>query len=293
MLFWNSCNFTVYALGVGGLFRGWIPLLLETPSYTVYFSVTEISRQFLQESLHKMKFLNAYSIDAIQSFLSSLLANAISLIPWVPCELITTQLATQDIGGINALSVLKDIYRKDGMMGFMKGYGSSLASHGLYSFEWWATYSIIRRELIKLKFDESHPLMYDMIPGVIAGLVSGVLSHPIDTFKTKIMAGTLSQDNVISTFMNMVTTEGIGSLYGGLSASLVSGAISSGIFCLTYEYIKNQSISKTMHSKGVSVDMGGGLWEYYLRYEHSYMTCDASSTETKASLSRKTMLLAF
>eukprot|EP01041_Mallomonas_annulata_P000735 gene735-1413_t len=238
----KSTKDLIRTIGVKGLFRGWIPLMLETPSYSIYFIITEISRQNLQHLLQNYRKLHPYTIDAIQSLTSSFIANTISLIPWVPCEVLTAKLAMQDSKGIGMIPMITQIYKNDGISGFFRGFGSSLGSHVIYSFEWWASYSIARREMSRHGLDKSNPILYDTIPGIIAGIISCIGSHPIDTFKTRIMTGTMNQKSIIQNIQEIINKKDFLSVYSGLSASLVAGAISSAVFCLAYEYIKRTSV---------------------------------------------------
>lgn len=82
-------------IGIRGLFRGWIPLMLEAPSHALYFAVTESSREYVVNALKLACISSSFLIDPIQSAISSVLANAVSLVPWVPAEVLSSKLALQ------------------------------------------------------------------------------------------------------------------------------------------------------------------------------------------------------
>ena len=97
-------------------------------------------------------------------------ANAVSLIPWVPAEILSAKLAIQDRkGAIGMNEMISQIYRKEGVFGFFKGFFSSLAVHVTYSFLWWVSYSTTRRQ-VEVYFptlQRDNLLFYDAITGMI------------------------------------------------------------------------------------------------------------------------------
>ena len=97
-----------------------------------------------------------------------LTANAVSLIPWVPAEILSAKLAIQDRkGAIGMNEMITQIYRKEGIFGFFKGFFSSLAVHVTYSFLWWVSYSTTRRqvEVYFPNLQRDNLLFYDAITG--------------------------------------------------------------------------------------------------------------------------------
>ena len=71
-------------VGLKGLFRGWIPIaFIGLPSNVIYLNINESSREFFQKVLKSnLPHLNPIYIDGIQAASSSLLSNAISLVPY-------------------------------------------------------------------------------------------------------------------------------------------------------------------------------------------------------------------
>ena len=90
------------------------------------------------------------------------------MIPWVPAEILSAKLAIQDRNGaIGMNEMIKQIYQKDGIFGFFKGFFSSLTVHVTYSFLWWVSYSTTRRqvELLFPTMQKDNLLFYDAITG--------------------------------------------------------------------------------------------------------------------------------
>ena len=63
--------------------------------------------------------------------------------------------------------MITQIYRKEGIFGFFKGFFSSLAVHVTYSFLWWVSYSTTRRqvEVYFPNLQRDNLLFYDAITG--------------------------------------------------------------------------------------------------------------------------------
>ena len=223
----------VKSIGVKGIFRGWVPLALEAPSHAIYFSITESSRDHINNMLKGSK-IPVVFIDLFQSIISSILANTISLIPWIPAEILTSRLSIDD-GDISLSMMIRSIYFADGIMGFFKGFQSSLVVHILYSFQWWLAYSTSRRQLEHFKMP---PLVFDSVTGIFAGVISSVLSHPLDTLRLRMQTGLLSNTNIWDAFFSVLKSDGLKGLFPGLAAAVYSAAFSSAAFCVTYELIK-------------------------------------------------------
>lgn len=86
----NALKFTLKEIGWRGLFRGWTPIaVMGIPSQVLYFSVNEYTRELIQDSLHGRFFnLSPVFVDGIQSIASGVIANSLSLIPFVPADVI-------------------------------------------------------------------------------------------------------------------------------------------------------------------------------------------------------------
>jgi hypothetical protein len=86
----------------------------------------------------------------------------------VPAEILSAKLAIQDRkGAIGMNEMIAQIYRKEGIMGFFKGFFSSLAVHVTYSFLWWVSYSTTRRqvEIYFPNLQRDNLIFYDAITG--------------------------------------------------------------------------------------------------------------------------------
>lgn len=126
--------------------------------------------------------------------------------------------------------MIKDIYQREGIQGFFRGFSSSLVVHIFYSFQWWFSYSQMRHLLTPLKLS---PVAFDAVTGCFAGVFSSILSHPLDTVKLRIQTGVYPDSDMIKAFGSILKDEGVTGLFNGVSANIYASAFSSAAFCIT------------------------------------------------------------
>ncbi|WOL10109.1 hypothetical protein Cni_G18863 [Canna indica] len=76
------------------------------------------------------------------------------------------------------------------------------------------------------------------IAGALAGTMVSLCLHPIDTIKTIIQAGGISQKSVYCTLRAIISEKGISGLYRGVATNIASSAPISAIYTFTYESVK-------------------------------------------------------
>jgi hypothetical protein len=235
------------SIGLKGLYRGWMPMAtLGIPSNLIYISTLEISREYFQKSF-KTAFpsLSPYSIDLMQAIASSVIANAFSIVPYVPAEVLSSRLMIQGKDGLNTRDMAKQIYREQGVKSFFKGFNSSLLVGIVLSSQWWFTYSSVKRLTQSLPSYEQYSLGYDAFTGMAAGMTGAAVAHPFDTIKTRIMvdseAGGGQYKKFIPTLVDTVRKEGVQRLFKGLPAVLYQSALGSTVFALCYEFMKRRA----------------------------------------------------
>lgn len=228
-------------LGVRGMLRGFIPLtVLGVPSNLIYFGATEASREYIRSELQSWRpTMSPLTLDIYQSIITASLANFFSLIPYVPAEVIASRMIVQHPSSFNSLrSSCADLYRAQGVGGFFRGFNSSFLSGSLHSASWWMAYSICRRYTASCV---DNPVYVDSISGAVAGTLSTIITHPLDTLRTRIMIGT-SDTSMMRAVRHIIATEGGNILWKGLFPSLAQSGVCSMIFALSYELIKRTAL---------------------------------------------------
>jgi hypothetical protein len=154
------------------MFRGWAPIgLMGVPSQLMYLTITETTREKFQRSLKKLlPNLSNNTIDGLQASATSVVANVVSYVPYVPAEVISSRMMIQGRKGHGMTKIMKLIYSEDGIRGFYRGFSASLFYGILLSAQWWFSYSVCRREFAKIEFLKSNPFLLDASTGFIAGV---------------------------------------------------------------------------------------------------------------------------
>jgi hypothetical protein len=289
----NNLKWTYKSMGLQGLFRGWVPIAtMGMPSNVIYFNIVEITRERFQKALrHSFPSLPPMVIDGAQSVASAIVANFISLIPFVPAELISSRLIVQRKSDMGMTSVSRMIFQEKGYSGFFRGFSASFYVNCVAGTNWWFTYSTCKRLGTQTEVGKQHPFVVDSLSGLCAGLASILVSHPLDTVKTRIMTGggdlsflrntkdvatasaallspshpqqhssaqlfSLSSQRAsfAQVFRNIVSTDGYRGLYRGLSASMYQAAIGSTLFAASYEVIKSMASTRSDQNLGISFD---------------------------------------
>lgn len=213
---------------------------MGAPSNVVYLTTMEASRETLQPLILSSKLkLSPEGVELIQAGLSSFLANFVSLIPYVPAEVVSSRVIVSPTK-VSMFGMCRIIYQEKGLRGFYKGFNASLALWVTSSSQWWWMYGVSRRIGMQTELGKSHPLAVEASCGCLAGMSAVAVSYPIDTIKTRIMA---SQAETIPSFRQVFTSlvrrDGFRALYRGLPASLSQAALGSTIFATCYESIKS------------------------------------------------------
>lgn len=234
----------VGTLGWRGMFRGWAPVgLMGIPSQLMYLTITEASRESFQKSL-KIIFPTMPSafIDGVQASATSVLANAVSYVPYVPAEVISSRMMIQGRNGSGMTQTMTMIWKEDGFRGFYRGFNASLMYGILLSAQWWWSYSVCRREFSRFEIMKSNSFLLDASTGLVAGVTATCVAHPLDTLKTRIMTGTKARMPLVETLKNILKKEGFIVLFRGLPANVYQAGLTSMGFSLSYEAVKKFSV---------------------------------------------------
>ena len=241
----NAMSGLVGILGWRGMFRGWTPVaVMGVPSQLIYLTITESTREKFQRALKSVfPSLPSAVIDGMQSAGTSVIANVVSYVPFVPAEVISSRMMIQGKRGNGMLQTMRYVWKEDGFRGFYRGFNASLMYGILLSVQWWWSYSVSRREFSKLEIMKQNPILLDASTGLIAGVMSTCIAHPLDTLKTRIMTGNKIRMPLIETLTTILKKEGYRVLFRGLAANTYQAGLTSMGFSISYEAVKKYSIT--------------------------------------------------
>ncbi|KAF8630084.1 hypothetical protein AX17_005482 [Amanita inopinata Kibby_2008] len=222
--------------GVGRLYRGLVPpLLLEAPKRAVKFASNDFwGKTYLQMSgdakmTQSLSVLTGCSAGATESFVV------------VPFELVKIKLQDKASTYKGPMDVVKQIVRKEGLLGLYAGMESTFWRHVYWNGGYFGSIFQIRAMLPPAETQQAQ-LMNNFISGAIGGFVGTAINTPFDVVKSRIQ-GTSKIPGVMPkynwTYPALVTIareEGIGALYKGFAPKVLRLAPGGGVLLLVVEF---------------------------------------------------------
>jgi len=188
-----------------------------------------------------------YSSAAVSS-LAGALAGLTAVTFTYPLELVRTRMAFRicDAAECQIYSsvgrCLSDTVRRNGLIGLYAGVGATLL--GALPFEGikFGANDFMKQRLPRSEDGKSAPV-WSLLSGALAGAVAHTVTYPLDTVRRRMQisgaqGSSVAYRGIVDCFGKMVATEGVGSLFFGLSATVVRSLPNLGIQFLMYELIK-------------------------------------------------------
>lgn len=139
-----------------------------------------------------------------------------------------------------APSIVKELYRRDGIKGFYRGYFASLNISVPSSALWWLFYPVYSDGLsYVLPIDLPRLLVYS-IAGPLSGITVSIITNPLDVVRARIQVYRLN--SIKEARKALWREERLGMLTKGLSARMAQSAISSFFIVVGYETLKRWSL---------------------------------------------------
>lgn len=133
------------AVGVRGLFTGYIPTLLEDiPDMACKFACYETLR-----SLHRAVVVKDRNLNAQEDFAIGAMAGAFAAAATTPLDVIKTNMMCCAANRPNMITSAKAVIRNDGLGGFFRGVGPRAASNGINSAIFFCCFEALRTIISK------------------------------------------------------------------------------------------------------------------------------------------------
>lgn len=139
-------------------------------------------------------------------------------------------------------AVAREILRRDGFLGFYRGYTASLMAYVPNSAMWWGFYHMYQDELIKVMPDWVSHLFIQCLAGSFGGFTTTIITNPLDIVRARLQVQRLESMKVA--FYELWAEERMRMFVKGLSARLVQSAAFSFSIILGYETIKRVSVNE-------------------------------------------------
>ncbi|XWV26490.1 mitochondrial carrier-like protein [Tupanvirus soda lake] len=129
----------------------------------------------------------------------------------------------QNTSGISVWKTISNIHNTGGLTAFYKASPPAIASQ---------VYSTTSKYFLYRYLEKSeHAFSNKMINGVISGITSSIISHPIDSIKIHLQMNT--------PLISAINKNGIGILYRGYTKSFAKTCLGSSLFFPIYDYANN------------------------------------------------------
>ncbi|CAF3503900.1 unnamed protein product [Rotaria socialis] len=236
------------------LFRGfWFSNMTSIPAYGIYLGIYLSSKDQLNASAN-------VSAQFYAPFIAGALADVVSLLFYVPSDVIVQRLQIANSPYKSSLDAVRKIYKCDGMRGYYRGLGATFIVSILASSMWWMVYENIKHFLYRpsilpyfiwSKSSDDQTAEIHRIPqftaGFIAGTVTSTCVNPLDVVKTRIQtqnihtlgttASTIMYKNIFHGLKCLWREEGVNGLLRGVLPKLASRGPLSAFSALVFELV--------------------------------------------------------
>ncbi|KAK2460419.1 hypothetical protein APHAL10511_007584 [Amanita phalloides] len=232
----NSFSSIIKEEGIGRLYRGLVPpLLLEAPKRAVKFASNDFwGKTYLQLSgeakmTQELSILTGCSAGATESFVV------------VPFELVKIKLQDKSSTFKGPTDVVKQIVRKEGLLGLYAGMESTFWRHFWWNGGYFGCIFQVRALLPKAENQQSQ-LLNNFISGSIGGFAGTALNTPFDVVKSRIqgatkVAGVTPKYNwTYPALVTIAREEGMAALYKGFVPKVLRLAPGGGVLLLVVEF---------------------------------------------------------
>ncbi|XP_055980779.1 mitochondrial ornithine transporter 2-like [Sorex fumeus] len=251
--FIDCCLKTYSQVGFGGFYRGTSPALM---AYVAENAALFMTYGFCQQFVRNVAGLDRHTkLSDLQSATAGSLASTFAALVLCPTELVKCRLQAMyemELSGKIAKShstvwtMVKTIFRKEGLMGFYHGFSSTLLQEVPGYFFFFGGYELSRSFFASgTPKDELGPV-YLMISGGFAGVCLWIVVYPVDCIKSRIQVLSMSgkQAGFIRTLLSIVRNEGAATLYSGMKATMIRAVPANAMLILAYEYSRKMMMSQ-------------------------------------------------
>ncbi|QEU62995.1 hypothetical protein KDRO_F09350 [Kluyveromyces lactis] len=184
-----------------------------------------------------MSEINPNDVDELAHAIAGSLGGAASIAVTYPLVTITTNLQTKENEARPKLETIKEIYNKNGILGYFLGLESAVYGMATTNFVYYYFYEWCAKTARTLTTKQYLSTWESILASTIAGSMTAVASNPIWVANTR-MTVAKSNHSTLRTVIDIVKTDGPLTLLNGLKPALV--LVSNPIIQYTvYEQLKN------------------------------------------------------
>jgi solute carrier family 25 protein 38 len=142
------------------------------------------------------------------------------------------------------VSASRDIFQKEGMRGFFRGFGATASRDAPYAGLYVVFYEQSKKRLSKLaskldvedtRLSSSTSAGINFVSGITAAGLGTTITNPFDAIKTRLQLMPDKYLNMVQAAKTMLREEGLSSLFDGLGLRIARKAMSSALAWTLYE----------------------------------------------------------
>ncbi|CAG0886217.1 unnamed protein product [Darwinula stevensoni] len=140
------------------------------------------------------------------------------------------------------VDITRELYKRDGIRGFYRGYLASLYAYVPNSALWWSFYHYYQDQLRSISPPWVSHLLLQVVAAPLGGMTTTILTNPLDIVRARLQVQRL--DSFSRTFLLLWNEERWNIFTKGLSARIFQSCFFSFAIVLGYESIKRMSINE-------------------------------------------------
>ncbi|VDI69351.1 solute carrier family 25 member 44-like [Mytilus galloprovincialis] len=152
---------------------------------------------------------------------------------------ISDEIKNSKFGAVRA--ICREIMQSDGLRGFYKGSGVSLAVYSAGSGFWWLFYNLYGTWMIEIFPVSTSRLALKMVAAPLAGISSVILTNPFDVLRTRVQ---VLGESYNETLKILWREERWNILTKGISARMTTSCLFSLMIAFGYESVKRFSLKE-------------------------------------------------
>ena len=186
--------------GFRGLYKGFLFSSLGLISGQLYLTTYEIMRSYLNDYSSEMKGLIAGATATLVGQSVTVPIDIVTQIMMMQGQVVSGKsrnyVVVKNVDYIiphkdtiklrGAVSIVSEIFRKEGLRGLYRGYHVSLLTYAPHSALWWALYAGFYKRAMEMQLFPSAPIpLVQATCGVCSGLLAATVTNPLDVFRTR------------------------------------------------------------------------------------------------------------
>ena len=249
--------------GVKGLYRGFAAnCILIAPSNFLYLHMYNVAKTFGFRHC-ETRGITGWQADIFVPLIAGAVADLSSHSLANPADVIATHMMRTEGKGQyrgNLPTVIRSIYRSEGLRGFYRGFVASAITYTPLSAIWWPAYEINKKIMAPyILSDEVRVSGGDgigskasrqlavlvLMSGVCAGAFAYSVTNPLDVIRTRIVLQQgYGETRFLPVMSAIIRKEGFRALLRGVGTRVLSSAPSAAIASFSYELAVRLSIKQ-------------------------------------------------